>query len=185
MNIVEAMKRVDRSDSNKAYINYGDLVDVFSMSELFGFYTSDTSLKAYWLMKLTDTDEYVGTRVYEFEGELVAYSEKSSRNSDEVFYWVSENDYNVVRNYLFALLAEEQGSTVPLLNINTEIDETFTAGHNGIVEDEREAIYQGDYVRIVNFIYDGWDSRRVVIALANGTEIEVLVTDLKFPIRVV
>ena len=184
MNIVEVMERVDRSDYNEYFIELGVFAEMFNINNLYGEYSNGDRLKSYWIIQVWDTDEYVGERIYELDGELVAYSKQVGRTYDENFYWLGEKEYRDVRTYLLSLVDEISDIDIQLLNKSLDIDETYRVSYNESVKFETGAYYGGDFVDIVNFISEGPTSNRVLIEFSDGETLEVLVSDLEFPIRI-
>lgn len=185
MNLIEAMRRVDRSDANKASIDFTELSELFNISSLYGYYNEHTLLKAYWLVCVLDTDTDVGERVYELDGEIVAYSRQTGRKSDEEFYFLNEQAYQDTISYLMTLNMDSGIDDVKFLSSDDEIDATFQVEYNNSVEfTEREAYYKGEWVRIDSFIREGYLSNRVVIECNDGEKLTVLISELEFPIRI-
>lgn len=185
MNIFQAMERVDRSDWNRSYIDFNELADLFNMSGLYGYYNEDIEFRAYWLTCWKDTDEDVGTRVYDLHGEPVAYSKKTGRKSDEVFYWVSEQAYKEVRTYLLSLSDDRASGSYNLLAGGFDIPDTYRVDYNDMIFGEKYALYNGEEVKIVEFIREGWQSNRVVVSFGDGSTEELIVSELEFFVRVI
>ena len=142
MLLSEAIKRVDRSDSN-----HSD-ADAEKFSQEFGFHLSwnakfEERVHGYWLWRWQCTDTWVGYRVYYMDDEPVCVSWQPARGSSENFEWVSKEVYNKVREFMLELLAEDlraQPKFAELDEMLPELGYTVTYGsqlhfHNGKLAD--------------------------------------------------
>lgn len=102
----ELINNVDRSESNRDYLNMDELQREFNLWDNLteAAYQDDLPLKMYYLAKSFDTDSYIGYRVYYFDNEPVCFSNQRGRKCNEDFEWVSESAYNKVYSWFTTLI---------------------------------------------------------------------------------
>lgn len=119
MKIKDAINSVSKTD--------GQNVDISRMSEEFNInnyeYVEQERLKHYFLSTWYCTDQAVGMRVYFFDDKPVAVSTQTGRKSEENFYWVSNEAYMEVFNYVLSFVKQ----TAPKANI-LDMDEDIGEG---------------------------------------------------------
>ena len=77
-------------------------------------------LTASRIISWTCTDTGVGILAYFFNEKFVAFSKQPYRKADEVLYWVSEEDANVVRSFL---LTFQTSSNKPRMIVDINLDD--------------------------------------------------------------
>ena len=122
MKLKEIIQNIDKSSDNESYVNIYEFLDEFGI--IYIDYTEDDKqrLKAFYYAKWLCTDSWVGGRAYFLDDVLVATSWQSGRKMDENFFWVSQDDFNKVGDYLRTLcVAYSAGITTA--NLDLELGE--------------------------------------------------------------
>lgn len=87
-------------------------------------YEEQERLKEYFVASWYCTDTLVGMRVYFLDDKPVATSIKPARKSDEKFYWVSNETYMEVFNYVLTFVKHE-APPADLINMDEDMGEGF------------------------------------------------------------
>lgn len=101
MQLKEVIERIDKSDSNKDEVDIANLAyNEFDLN-IDGWVEQDRLLY-YWIT--LDTENWIGKRLYFFDGKAVAYTDQKGRKYNEEFKWLSKEAYLDVRDYLVGFL---------------------------------------------------------------------------------
>jgi hypothetical protein len=101
MQLKEVIERIDKSDSNKDEVDIANLAyNEFDLN--INGWVEQEQLLSYWIT--LDAENWVGKRLYFFDGKAVAYSDQKGRKNDEEFKWLSKEAYLTVRDYLVGFL---------------------------------------------------------------------------------
>lgn len=180
MKLIEIIKQVDKTEENAAWVNTMELGEEFYLDVP---YAEQERLRAFWVSSWLCTDTVVGSKLYFLDDEAVAYSTQSSRKSDEVFYWLDLDAVKKVKDYLISLIVEEEiPVNVKLLDIQTEIGDSFKIDFNNNILSRNRVSYLGEKVTLVERIKNkpwGIDTA-LKIQLPDGAIEEVDVKDLDF-----
>lgn len=125
MTILELAARIDKSLKNEDewFIFDGILENEFGIFDIIQA-EKNTRLKSYWLQRWLCTDTYVGRKLYFFDDKFVAMSYQSGRKQDKNFYWVSNENFKEVRDYMLSLAEPEELKPENLL-IDEDLQEEF------------------------------------------------------------
>lgn len=184
MNILEAMERVDRSVDT--YIDLGMLGDVLRLSDLHELCQLELEFKAYWLFDFSDGYNRVGSRVYDFRGEPVAYSFVSYSGQAETIEWVSEEAYHEVRRYFMELwmLKSSDWYKPTLLDIGENFTEDVRLEYALETTHKQYAYLEGERVRIIDRFVSLNNDSRVVVQYDDGERETVEVRELEFRLNI-
>lgn len=184
MNILEAMERVDRSEELKLDLDM--LTDEFRIMDLDRLYGEDLEFRCYWLSVWYDGRERVGIRVYEFPGELMAYSIQPYKGAFEVMHWVSVDAYRKARRYFLDRVMEiEEDMYAPnILDLDMEIDEFYRFRSVSDTNYVDYAYLDGERVRIIDRFVSLNNDSRVVVQYDDGERETVEVSELEFRINI-
>lgn len=180
MNLLDDLLNVDRSESNENYVELFDLGDELGVSGI-GYGCNNTELKSYWLKRLNDTDTYVGIQALYLRGNLVGYIDQSGRKSSPVYYWCSEKSAMDVTVYLLELVAASEFVNVKLIDEYIEIDERFRVGDYDRIDYEKFALYEGEWVEIVDYERPGTEI--ITIQFDDGEQMTLNISELEFTLR--
>lgn len=184
MNMLEAMERVDRSEEIKLDLDM--LSDEFRIMDLDRLHGVDLEFRGYWLSVWYDGRDRVGIRVYEFPGELMAYSIQPYQGAFEVMHWVNVDAYHKARRYFLDRILEiEEDTYAPnVMDLDMEIEDTYrlscTADTNFILW----AYLDGERVQIVDRFVEINNATRVGVRFEDGARETVEVSELEFRINI-
>ena len=141
MKLIEIANKIDKSERNESYIDLSEIAEMFGLS-LWGYVEQDR-LKAYHLGPWYCTDSWVGSRLYFFDDEFVAYSFQEGRKCDEKFKWVSKEAVDKVKNFILTFISKEDDWCISYCDINEDIGDSYKIGFNTQVLDWSKGRYQG------------------------------------------
>ena len=143
--------------------------------------SDDTRLKAYHLIVWHCTDSYVGARAYFLDDKFVAISTQVGRKYGEEFEFTSQQDAEMVREYLLSLSGYKL--EVKLINLNEESPDHYGVQYASqlIPQYHSYALYRGNVARVLSIpFHDAYVNFYIVeITYENSTKY-VDVRALKF-----
>ncbi len=178
MKLIDIARNIDKSPQNEFDVDF----DVFSNDlnlNCYGWYEQDR-LKGYWLGDWCCTDTAVGSRLYFFDDEPVAYSFQSGRKNDENLYWFSEEAAQKVRGFILSL----EELHIRVCDVNEDIGDSYKIEFNTQVMDWSMARYNGQPIEFIERIREtpdyGIDTKSKIRVLSTGEELVVDIKDLDF-----
>jgi hypothetical protein len=182
MNILEAIEKVDRSESNSHYVDLDELFSEFELPAVCLKEEPNHQLSAYWLIVWNCTNTWVGTSVLFLNDEPVAIRQMSCRKCPVCFHWISKEAYYNVKEEVLKIIKENQKEPfINLIDTKEEFGETYHLQFADPIQ--RTAIFGGEYVTLMGQDEKDW-LHKLKIARVNGKLETVLTSDLKFPIRI-
>lgn len=184
MKMLEAMERVDRSAELKLDLDM--LTDEFRIMDLDRLYGADLEFHCYWLSAWYDGRDRVGIRVYEFTGELMAYSIQPYKGAFEVMHWVSVDAYHKARRYFSDRILEiEEDAYAPnVMDLDMDIEEFYRFRSVSDTNYVDYAYLDGERVRIIDRFVSLNNDSRVVVQYDDGERETVEVSELEFRINI-
>jgi hypothetical protein len=174
MNLLEAAKRVDRSDWNKGCADYEELcTELNYQGSDYYWHAFQSEVTEFWLhKKLVSFDTEVGVSVGFIGGEVVYIRTVTGRHSSAQFSFVSDATAELV---LEALKRHRMDKLqVTLLNHAMDIDDFYSASHGEQIQVEK-GFHNG--VPVTHNLKAGW------IGL-NGRDIFVLIDETQEKITI-
>jgi hypothetical protein len=148
MKLSEIIERLNRSEYNKGDICIGEFAESFFNLSFYD-YTISKRLVYYYIGEWKCTDTPVGYRAYFLDDTLVAVSSQEARKSDEKIEWVSREEFEKVRRYIFSY---DNTIDIKILDMDEEAGEgyriSFCEQLNTYHKDN--AIYKGELVKIID-----------------------------------
>lgn len=189
MKLSEAIARVNKDDIDGVYE-----IDAFSSILNIQFYGYDKGipnrLKQVFLTKWLCTDTWVGTRIYFLDNIPVAVSHQSARKSDEVIKFITENDAQRMKDFIFSLMQDEESGSIPVCNLDEEIGECFHVSYGGQLL-HKEGFYQGFPAKVQKTYEDYADIKKwevIEISYSDGQSAifkEIGVEEFDIPLNIV
>ena len=120
VNVQEILKTIDTSKMNRTYCDFHDMCE--QEFDIYEYLQQDEIRLTYcyyhtWMC----TDTYVGVRVWYLDNNVVCISFKPYRKSDEIFYWLSVQNFEEVHRYAQSLREPDN----PTYKTVQDIDEDF------------------------------------------------------------
>ena len=185
MKLIEIANKIDKSKNNECYIDITEISAELGLS--FYQYVDQDRLKAYYLGPWYCTDSWVGSRLYFFDDEFVAYSFQSGRKNNEEFQWVSKKAVNKVKDFILSLMQQEDDCRVSFCDVNEDIGDSYKIGFNTQVLNWSKGRYQGNSFDMIERIKEKPDygiDKEVRIRLhSTGEEMIVNIKDIDFLYR--
>lgn len=186
MKLYEAIAKINKADIDSCYE-----IEMFTEALDISYYGySDTikeRLKVVFLTKWMCTDSWVGTRVYFLDDIPVAISYQNARKSSECVDFLSENDVERMRQFIFALLAEDDSvGKNRVCNLDKEIGEYYNICYSDQLL-TKKGFYKGQAVEVVktygyNTPHTLW---QFVDVSLNGETITIPMSEFDIPFNVV
>lgn len=188
INLLEALKNVDKSEMNSTWPCYNEFFNEFDIeywntkSEFHDQW--DKRMKSYYLIKWLCTDTWVGALAYYLDDELVAYSWQPARKSDTTYYFVSDEAANKVKEFLYSLI-DEQEPHYKVMDLNEEIDVHYTVDYGSqLLVDEGQ--FDGETVKVVqrwNRYEDIDNWKKVIVRMPDGRERMINLDQFHIPLH--
>lgn len=187
MKLYEAIAKINKKDLDSEYD-----VDVFTNKlgiEAHWLPTEPISqrLKYVYLVKWYCTDTWVGTKVYFLDDIPVAISYQSGRKSDEEIDFLSLNDVQRMRDFIFSLMQDtEKDDKIMVCDLNKEIAEYYQVDYGSQLL-TKEGFYQGRHAQVVQ-TWDGykdinsWRKIRIEYKNEHGNTLEEIIDLSEFDI---
>jgi hypothetical protein len=174
MNLLEAAKRVDRTEANKNYADFSELgMELDFPHQDFNWTEFHAEVNEFWLTKrLVSHDTEVGISVGLIGDEVVYIRTVSGRKSSPHYAFVSNEAAERVRQALQRHCTVEMNIT--LLNPAMDIDDFYSASHGDQIQVER-GFYNG--VPVTHNLRAGWQA-------LNGRDIFVLIDETQEKITI-
>ena len=176
MKLKDIVKNINFDDKKiQDDIAWDDLASDLELDK-WGLDFKQERLKAYFIEKWYCTDSYVGYRAYFFDGKFIALSYQGGRKSDEQFQFTSIEDAQILKDYIKALIGEEEALRVGVLDMDCEFDEFYHIEYNSQIL-HKSAYYNGAKVKIIksNYQSEGHLSENYF----HSVEIEILINGAK------
>lgn len=188
MKLIDAINKIDKSHSNKNWVDIEALAWNLDI-QLNRYVETQDRVKCYWLGNWYCTDSYVGYAIYFFDDEPVALSVQQGRKCDEVITWFSTELALKVKEYILSLMLEEEEEfRVELADINQEIGEGYKVGFNAQLMNHHKPMLNGKPVKILKQLKDTPDygiGQRLIVELSDGNEGEVQIDSLDFKYHII
>ena len=183
MKLIDALRNVDRSDSQ--YADREELARELGVSPDLYYHDMpedfDERVKAYYVIKWNCTDTWVGLMAIYFDDRLAGYSWQTARRSDREYEFVSEELALELQAYL------ESTRPKPKFNIidpEQEQDEYYTVAYGSQLLADK-GVYNGVPVEVVKkFPYhtsSNWEN--VEVKDATGTVTMITLSEFKIPLH--
>lgn len=181
LKLIEALKRVDRSKSNEAYVSVEVLcnaVDIETdfMWEMDRHEEFERRIKGYWLIHWLCSDTWVGLRALYFDGELAGVIEQTARKNDEIINFLSVDVTQKIRDFL---LSAKSAQAVNLLNPDEEILETYCVTYGSQIL-AKQGFYKGTPV---SFVQDCENWHKIMVRDTAGKLYKIDVEDYDIPLH--
>lgn len=187
MKLIDISKKIDKSDTNK------DWIDIYTLGREFDLEVYDCNaqdrLQSYWIGNWCCTDTCVGYKMYFLDDEPVGISMQKARKSDEEYEWFSKELALKVRNFVLSLMIEkDEELTFSLCDINDDIGDGFKIDYNANIIHPDKATLNNEPVKILERIRETPDhdiDQRLKIQLKDGEILEVNIHDLEFKFNLI
>ena len=192
MKIKDIIANVSKTKDFKRQVYIGDLAEnVFDLSFIQNWEDQEV-ITSYYFGSWHCTDAEVGYKVYFFEDRPVAVSSQTGRKAEEVFEWISFDDYKKVKAYILTFLDGDL-DTIVLVDLDQDLGDTYKVEYYDQMYNhhKQNAIYNSVDVKIVDFKDSVLDNKlykfqpeTVKIKFADGTTkwLETKELDFKFNI---
>lgn len=185
MKILDALKRVDRSEENSTWADTEEFAGCFinSLPPVYGWFKEfENRVKLYWVVKWLCTDTWVGHSAVYFDNELIGMRSQDARKSDVNISFVSEDAANKLRDFIASFIDKDN---INLLDGESEIDDYYTLDYSSQLL-VKEALYKDNPVKIVKTFdaYKHMNNGGVVIEHADGTTEEIKMEDLHISLHI-
>lgn len=147
MKLSEIIERLDKSKTNKDYLDLTSLANELEIYDNLNTYESDR-IEVYWIANHYCTDTFVGLRAYFIDDQLFAVSKQAGRKSNEDLFWVSEDSREFVKNYVRSLV-EPEVDNFSLLNMEEDLGDYYPIKYAGQFI-KRDVLWNGKPARILN-----------------------------------
>lgn len=185
MKLIDALKNVDRSPQNKAWV---DLDILTSAIHIEGFYDMprefEERVQSYWLIKWLCTDTWVGLQAIYFDGELIGATWQASRKGDQTIKFTCADCARKLRDYILGAAIE-----FPLIDPSEEIDNTYGVEYGsqllvdtGLYNNQPVRIVRESIVRNYNTPVEEWS--KIVVRNAQNEEFKIDLVDFEIPLHV-
>lgn len=184
MNLLEAARKVDRSDSNKATPDPHGLSDKLALHiHNYDWVEVTTAIQEFWITRRLDRDEEVGIKAGFVDGELSFIWKQTGRRSPGEYFFVSQEAANRLRLRLFELCSRDFKSD--LLDVSEEIPELYTAHHGNQIVVEK-GLYQGKAVTHKPSDYYRMDDYDIYVTIDETQEkVKIPCSEFQMPIHTV
>jgi hypothetical protein len=174
MNLLEAAKRVDRTEANRNFADFNELcMELNFPYQDFSWVEFHAELNEFWLNKrLFNHDTEVGVSVGIIADEVVYIRTLSGRKSSPQYVFVSNEAAERVRQTLQRHCIVDMNIT--LLDPEAEIDDFYNAHHGDEIQVEK-GFYNG--VPVTHNLIAGWYG-------LNGKDIFVLIDETQEKITI-
>ena len=132
----------------------------------------------------------MGYKVYFFDDKPVAVSTRHGRKMDEIFEWISKDDYKKVKEYVMSFAEEFENPK--LLDLDEELGETYKVEYYSqmLKHHKDNTIFNNEKVKIVDHNKDSFNDGKyhpetVQIEYSDGKREWVKTNLLEFPFNVV
>lgn len=183
MNIIDIIKNIDKSDSNK---NYPDFDSICDEIENYNYPYSDEFEKRvseYFIAKWYCTDTYVGISILFLDDEPVCVLSQSARKSDIRYKWISSESFNSVKSFIDSL-CEEDEPKYEILDTSLNIDDFYS------VDFSSQLLVKEGYVnecicKVTNTFSENYLSQQIEVKFLSDEEVKIVnVNEFKIPINV-
>lgn len=188
MKLIDLLPTVEKTEYNSKNINIEVVVNALGI-------TFDSCyehrcviydrIKAYWLMPRMCTDTMVGAAVYFFDDELIGYSNKVARKSDEDFFFISVESADKVLKFFLSLIDNNNFSIATTEQLSEEMEDIgFNVYYaNSICSEKVFYVPTSEYVEVTNvFRYDynhAYD--QLEVKFADGTSKVISCNEILVP----
>lgn len=195
MILYDAIQQIDKSESNKKWIDHEKLFDTFGLNS----WDADddkvnAAVEAYYLYSWICTDTEVGLAVYFLNGEPMGIGVQNARKNPENFRFFTEDKYNRMATFLLECMNSRPHSKCDLINLDAEMDDYFTLEFAAAIRFQH-GFYQGQRVRVTDFMRDqkgewmeaenGFDEKFVQylkVVTPTGEELTIPTDEFKIPV---
>lgn len=184
MQLKEAIRKLDKSESNAGYVAISDLYEELGIGVV--DIPEHHNIRAYWLKCWKQEGYCIGTKILFLGEKPVAIAEVESIYEKDSYSWFSFETMNEVRNYLLTILPDKTYAELHLCSLDTEIEESFKLERYQQVTNWEKATYKGENIVIAERILQHPDLETdcaVQIELKNGSVKRVDIKDLEFSIN--
>jgi hypothetical protein len=190
MNIMQAYKRVLKTKENIGSLRILEplmyLFDVeLDTSPRWHTEQRDNELVGYWLVASLDTDTWIGTVVYFLHDKPVMVAHQTGRRMNAKLFFVSDEAYQLVRDYVISFREESQVDPIMLTENSIEdlpdgrgYDRTDT-----IVDSQ--AIYKGQLLKVQRLPLFEPNHLTHMNVQVEGEWKQIAAHQLEFPLRIV
>lgn len=183
MLLKEIIKRIDKSEENRNYIDLEALA--YELDINFGYTNiddKDLRLTSYFLSPFDDDGFFCGEALYFFDNEFVAISYRASESSDENFRWISKEAVNTVRNYLLEI--DDFETKLNFCDLKEDHGDGYSISYPNEVIDWNKGQYKGEKFKFIEIVGPDY-SNKVKIRTSDGAEIIVDTSEIEFSYHLV
>lgn len=161
INLIEALKRVDKSTSNSP--PWEEVCEDLNISYSYQLeIDEDTRLKCFPVIQWCCTDTWVGLEALYLDDELVGMTWQEARRSTIDIKWISQEAANKTRNYILSLTPIPD--SIALIGADEEIDEFYSVAASSRISND--GFYQGHPARAL--IWYDWHRQTTPMEYRRG-----------------
>lgn len=178
MKLRELIEKVDRSESNSAYVDFETVAGYFDICGMEDGDEWDERVKMYWLAKWYCTDTYVGMAVIFFDNQPVGIFSQSARKADKNIEFIN-NPELIDKLKLFCLHCCER--ELPYIEDEDSEEGSFYRVNyaNELCCDH--GFYKGKHVIILRNVKNDFVSEDIEVSFEDGATKVIPVNELDIP----
>jgi hypothetical protein len=183
MNLRDIIQHLDKSKSNEVWADDEEMREKVGLDSY-----SDTPedfkevFKVYWISKHLCTDTWVGIKAYFLNGVHVCCSQQSGRKCDKNFYWVSDDTFQMVFQYLSKTVSKKH---ISILDFEEDFEGGYTVSYGSQLLTNK-GFYNGEIVEVIKTYGDRYEGdsetwHTVDVKLPSGDVVNIHLDDFKIP----
>jgi hypothetical protein len=174
MNYQEVLNNIKRLDENKNTNMLYPFIEFLDLSHLNFKDDEEERLLVYAITEWRCTDTHVGFYIAYLDDNPICFLYKPYRRADYSFYWLTEDRFNSLKDFIESLKIDESSYDLNIINLDDETLHTYTRSHLFGIDSDTEVYYEDNKVEIVD------NEERNCTVLLNGEEKFISINKLVF-----